>query len=157
MPSNKHNSRTARARDLISLLINVALSQDVFFTNCSSYSACIMVLSLYPFDLPSQPHKVTVFGRHAMASVRDINIAEALLTLCLAYYAMKPVNIAEIEALWLSRIYIWGVFHKHILRISHNGWMDYRDAFHAVLCLYSYVTDRNSWVWSVLAYGCSNN
>ena len=27
-------------------------------------------------------------------------------------------------------------FHEYILRIFHNGWMDCRDAFHAVLCLY---------------------
>jgi len=31
MPSDKHNLRTARARDLISSLINVALSGDVRF------------------------------------------------------------------------------------------------------------------------------
>jgi len=28
------------------------------------------------------------------------------------------------------------VFHEYILRIFRNGWMDCRDAFHAVLCLY---------------------
>jgi len=27
------------------------------------------------------------------------------------------------------------VFHKYILRIFHNGWMDCRDTFHAALCL----------------------
>ena len=31
MPSDNHNSRTARARDFISSLINIASSQDVFF------------------------------------------------------------------------------------------------------------------------------
>jgi len=31
MPSDKHNSRTAWARDLFSSVINVALSQDVPF------------------------------------------------------------------------------------------------------------------------------
>jgi len=44
------------------------------FTNRSCYSACIRVLPLYPFDLPyfsSQPRKVTICGRHVMASVRD--------------------------------------------------------------------------------------
>ena len=41
-----------------------------------------------------------------MASSQDIKITEALLILCLAYYAMKQV---QIEALWLSCIEIWGV------------------------------------------------
>jgi len=27
------------------------------------------------------------------------------------------------------------LFHKYILHIFHNGWIDFRDAFHAVLCL----------------------
>ena len=31
MPSDKHNSRTARARDLISSLISIASSQNVLF------------------------------------------------------------------------------------------------------------------------------
>jgi len=83
MPSDKHNSRTARARDLISSLIN------------------------------------------------------------LAYYVMKQVR----------HCWNWGVmaftyrdmgcvFHEHILRIFHNGWMDCRDAFHAVLCLYCCIMDK---------------
>jgi len=28
------------------------------------------------------------------------------------------------------------IFHEYILRIFYNGWMDCRDAFHAVLSLY---------------------
>jgi len=114
------------------------------FTNRSCYSACIRVLPLYPFDLPyfsSQPRKVTICGRHViahvLASVRDIKIAEAPLVLCLAYYVMKQVQ----------HCWNWGVmaftyrdmghvFHEYILCIFCNGWMDCRDAFHAVLCLY---------------------
>jgi len=46
--------------------------------------------------------------------------------------------------------YMGHTFHEHILRIFHNGWMDCRDVFHAVLCLYCCV--RGTWVWSVLAY-----
>ena len=33
-----------------------------------------------------------ICGKHMMASVRDIKIAEALLTLCLVYYVMKRVQ-----------------------------------------------------------------
>ena len=33
-------------------------------------------------------------------------------------------------------------FHKYILRIFRNGWMDCRDAFHAALCLYCCVMDK---------------
>ena len=32
-----------------------------------------------------QPRKVTICSRHVMASVQDVNIAEALLILCLIY------------------------------------------------------------------------
>ena len=31
---------------------------------------------------------------------------------------------------------------RYILRIFRNGWMDCRDAFHAVLCLYFCVMDK---------------
>ena len=71
------------------------------FTNCSSYSACIMVLPLYPFNLPffsSQPRKVTILGKHIMASVRDIQIAEALLTLCLAYYVCYETSLTLLKS-----------------------------------------------------------
>ena len=58
---------------------------------------------------------------------------------CIAHDVMKQ---AEIEVLWLSRIEIWGTFHEYILCIFRNGWMDCRDAFHAVLYLYCCVTDK---------------
>ena len=32
-----------------------------------------------------------------------------------------------------------GAFHEYIF---HNGWMECRDAFHAVLCFYCCVTDK---------------
>ena len=35
------------------------------------------------------------------------------------------------------------VFHEYILRIFHNGWMNCRDAYHAALCLYYCVMDKN--------------
>ena len=51
MPSNQHiNSRTARDRDLISSVINVASSPDVPFHQLQQLQC--MVLPLYPFDLP---------------------------------------------------------------------------------------------------------
>ena len=57
-----------------------------------------------------------------MASVRDIKIAEALLMLCLGYYVMKRVNIAEIEALHdgfsCIKIAMGHAFHEHILPIK---------------------------------------
>ena len=132
MPSDKCNSRTARARDLISSLINVIPSQDVPFhqprqLQCLHYGAtfilhwspilpffsyshfctgqkapadCARGWSLFHYNhtlrlinnYSSQPHKVTIWGRHAMASVRDIKIAEALLILWLAYYVVKKAR-----------------------------------------------------------------
>jgi len=134
------------------------------YTNRSCYSACIRVLPLYPFDLPyfsSQPSKVTICARHVMASVPDIKTAETLLMLCLACSCMEERHLAECRS-WIKiknqiKIYAmkrvqhswnWGVmaftywdvghtFHEYynILCIFRNGWMDCRDAFHAVLCL----------------------
>ena len=30
----------------------------------------------------------------------------------------------------------------HECDILRNGWMDFRDAFHAALCLYCFITDK---------------
>ena len=103
------------------------------FTNRSCYSACIRVLPLYPFDLPSlssQLHKMTICGRHEMASVQDIKIDEAILVLCLAYYASSPLQKLRRYGFYVSR-YGACVILRSILC---NGWMDCRDAFHAALC-----------------------
>jgi len=95
-----------------------------------------------------QPHKVMICGRHVLASVQDIKIAEALLMLCLAYYVMKYKTSSTLLKC-LRHFGFRGMghaFHEHILRIFHsyNGWMDCRDAFHAVLCLYFCVTARQN-------------
>ena len=95
MPSDKHNLRAATARDVISSLINVASSRDVPFhqpqqLQCLHHAATFV--SLCAPILCSQPCKVTICGRHLMASVRGIKIAEALLILCLAYYVIKLVR-----------------------------------------------------------------
>ena len=143
MPSDKHNSRTAGARDLISSLINVASSWNVPFHQ-SQLLQC--VLPLYPFDLPfffSQLRKVTICGRHKMALVWDIKIDEALLVLCLAYYVIKRVcHCRNWDAMAFTYRDMGGAFHEYLLRIFRNGWMDCRDAFHAALCLYCWVTDK---------------
>ena len=60
-----------------------------------------------------------------MASVRDIQIAEALLTLCLAYYVIKWLDIAEIGAVWLLCIEIWGARFTSIFSVFSvmAGWI----------------------------------
>jgi len=57
-----------------------------------------------------------------MASVRDIKFAEALLILCFANYVMKR---AEIIALWLSGIEIWGTRFTIIFSVfsAMAGWI----------------------------------
>jgi len=148
MPSDKYNSRTARARDLISSQINVTLSRDVSFhqlqeLQCSHQGATFVPLWSPILFFTTAFIKVTICGRHVMASVRDIKITEALLILCLAYYVMK----------WVQHSWHWSVmaftywdmghsFYEFILHIFCNGWTDCRDAFHAVLCLYCCVTDK---------------
>ena len=104
-----------------------------------------------PFDLPffsSEPRKVMICGKHGVASVQDIKIDEALLVLCPAYYV--KFDIAEL------RCYGFHVLRRftsiRILRIFCNGWMDCRDAFHAVLCLYCCATIDNTHTWIGNAY-----
>ena len=96
------------------------------FTNCSCYSA------LYHFDLlpffSSQPSKVTICGRHEMASVRDMKIDEALLVLCLAYYVMKRIRHCRAMA-FTYRDMGCAFTSIAIICIFRNGWMDYRDTF----------------------------
>jgi len=63
MPSDKYNSRTARARDLISSLINITSSRDVPFhqpqqLQCLYHGATFVPLCA--FILSSQLHKVTI-------------------------------------------------------------------------------------------------
>ena len=98
------------------------------FTNRSCYSACIRVLPLYSFDLPSFSLllcKVAICGKNVMASVQGVKISEARLVLCLFYHVMKRVQ----------HCWNWGVmaftyqdmghtFHEYILRIFCNGWLD---------------------------------
>ena len=68
---------------------------------------------------------MTICGRHVLASVQDMKIAEALLMLCLAYYVMNKFDIAEIEALWLSCIEIWGTRFTNIFSVFSvmAGWI----------------------------------
>ena len=74
-----------------------------------------------------------------MASVRD-KIAETFFILCLAYYVMKQVLNPNVMAFTYRDM--GHAFCEYILRIFYNGWMDYTDAFHAVLCPYYCVTDK---------------
>ena len=145
MPSDKHNSRTARAKDLISSLINVALSWDVPFHQPQQLQCLHHGTTFVPLWSPilsSQLHKVTICGGHIMASVRDIQIAEALLTLCLAYYVMKRVRHR-----WnwgIVAFTYWDIgcaFNEYILHIFCNDWMDCR-YFLCCSLLYCSVTDR---------------
>jgi len=73
-------------RDLISSLINIASSRDVPFHQPQPLQCLHHGATFVPHRsliLSSQPHKVTICCRHAMASVRDIKVTDALLMLCL--------------------------------------------------------------------------
>ena len=117
MPSDKHNLRMARARDLISSIINVASLRDVPVyqpqqLQCLHHGATFV--PLWSPVLSSQPCKVTIWGRHVKASVRDRKIAEALLTLCLTYYVMKRVIAFTHWDMGRS-------FHEYILHIKKKN------------------------------------
>ena len=135
--SDKHNLRPARATDLISSLINVALHFSRFGPRCAfsptagatmlaSWCYLCTPLISHSFFTP-QPHKVMICGRHVLASVQDIKIAEALLMLCLAYYVMKYKTSSTLLKC-LRHFGFRGMghaFHEHILRIFHimAGWI----------------------------------
>ena len=121
MPPDKHNSRTARARDLISSLINIALSWDVPFhqlqqLQCLHHGATFVPLCVH--ILSSPPRKVTICGRHLMASVRDIKDRRGTShTMPLLTMLWNEFDIAEIEALWLSCIKVWDARFTSIFSI----------------------------------------
>ena len=107
------------------------------FTNCSCYSACIRVLPLYPFDLPyfsSQPRKVTICGRHEMASVQDIKDrwgTSCALPCLLCYETSLPLQKLRRYGFHVLRYCMGHAFNEYILRSYRNRWMDCRDTFHA--------------------------
>jgi len=143
MPSGKHNSIAARTRYLISSLINVASSRDVPFHQLPQLQCFHHGTTFVSLWSPILSSEVTICGRHLMASMQHIKVAEIFFMLCLAYYVMK----------WVRYSWNWGVmvftnrdmgntFHEYIFRIFCNGWMDCNDAFHAVLCLNCCVMNR---------------
>ena len=61
----------------------------------------------------SQPYKVTICGRHVMASVRDMKITEAPLVLCLACFVMK----------WVQHCWNWGVMAFKYWNMGRVSWV----------------------------------
>ena len=94
MLSDKHdNLRTARARNLISLLINVALSQDAPFQQTQQlqflhHGATIETLCDPIFSSQLRIRRWR-FAASVMASVQDTNIAEILITAIMSSTLLK--------------------------------------------------------------------
>jgi len=155
MPSDKHNSKMAWARYLIFSLINVASSRDMLFhfhqlqqLQCLHHGATFVPLCT-PI-LSSWSCKVTICWRHMMASVRDIKIAEALLILCLAYYVWNKFDIAEIEALWLSHVKIWGARFMSIFSVFSvmARWIAEMRSLLILLCNEQNIAEYEAYWWS---------
>ena len=108
MPSDKHNSRTAWAADLISSLITVTSSRDVHaFSPVAAATVhaswCSTFVPLCALILSSQPH--------------------------IAYETNSTLRCYGFE--------IWGaLFVSKISIFSVNSWMHRRNNFHAILCFY---------------------
>ena len=123
MPSDKHNSRTARARDLISSLINIA-SFRVVPIACIIEPLCAPILS-------SQPHKDV-----------DLQLARKGFSTTQKYrrdtfcsYNVKKNDIAELRGYGCHTL-IYGACTSQVnFHIFCHGWMDFRCAFCVVLCL----------------------
>jgi len=67
MPSDKHNSRTARARDLISSLFNIASSIDNVPTSNSGTYMCAVT---NPIGSDNRSMTVNVLGMYANYTVK---------------------------------------------------------------------------------------
>ena len=121
MPSDKNSW------GLICSLINVASSRDVPFQQPQLLQCLHQGATFVPLWSPILFFtKVTICGRHEMASVRNIKIDEALLMLCLAYYVMKRVHHCRN---WDTMAFMYRdmghTFHEYILRIFTvmAGWI----------------------------------
>ena len=68
----------ARARDLISLLINITLSQKMPFHQLQQRQCLYYGTPLCPHSFFTLQRKVMIYSGHEMASTRDVKIVEAL-------------------------------------------------------------------------------
>ena len=127
MASDKHNSTTDKASDLISSLDSILHPKTCLFANHNSSSACIMVLS-----------ELTFFS------------FVLLCTSLLFHYStkVKPsmIHTHPNYLLWpdLQNLDIIVHFNNRLFHIFRNGWIDGRDTFHAVLHLSCSVM---GWKW----------
>ena len=146
MPSDKHNLRMARDRDLISSLINVTSSQDVPFHQPQLLQCLHHGVTFVPLWSLILRSASAIF----MSRIEAITCLLQIVTLHSCEEKYMPSLLCYQTSSTLLKLWHYGfhvsryghVFHKYILRIFRNGWMDCRDAFHAVLCLYCCVTDK---------------
>ena len=128
------------------------IQRHTFFANCSSSNACIMALTsllLVSFGCHSFLHNCIVDNlQYAfMASVRDVvsvKLAGALLTLFFAWNVTKRVWSSWKQSIVIHhgrsvRHYFWLIakerFDNQTLYIFHNGWINCRGTFYAVIHL----------------------
>jgi len=100
----------AWARDLIPSQINIASSEMYLFTNCSSYSACIMMPPLNPLVSPFFLHNHVYVGDNLRLARNGFSARHKYCwdTSHSCNVIWNEFEIAEIKALWLSCIEIWG-------------------------------------------------
>jgi len=126
MPSDKHNSRTSRARDLISLLINVTSSQDPICAFSPTVAATVLASWCYLCTpiLSSQLHKVTIYSRHVIARHKDCRGTSYTIP-CLLCYEMR-LTLLKLRCYGrLLRIEIWGVCFTSVFSVFSvmAGWI----------------------------------
>ena len=92
IPSDKHNLITARARDLISSLINIASSRDMPFHQPQQLHCLHNGPIFVPLCAPILSSQLHIGDDHLMASVWGIKIADTLFILLLTYSVMKQVG-----------------------------------------------------------------
>ena len=141
MPSDMHNSRTARAIELTSLLPEMCV-----FTSHSSYTVhASWCYPCTPFVSPFYFYSHIYIGEdlrqtRIMVTVQDIKIAEALLVVFHTYNVMKRVRHCWNRAFTYQDMEC--MFHQWSSLLLFNGWMDCTDTLSfALLCLCYCVTD----------------
>ena len=144
MPSDKHNLRMARARDLNSWLINVPSSWDVPFhqaqhLQCLYHGATYLWTPLCPHPFFTTVHRwwFVVITYSNGFSVRHKYHWDTSHS----YNIMKWVQHCWNRSVmaFMHRVCLGNTFHKWVFR---NGWVDCRGIFYVVLCLYCSVTNR---------------
>ena len=139
MPSDKHNSITAKAMGLIFILFNVNSFGDMPFRQPKQLQHLhhAWFLPKLTFVLHSFLHSCVGNDSRYGFGVQDLNKHGHFLHYSLLVFEELEVKQSiVIHHDQLTHPLLFGVrFNDQTFHIFFNGWINCRNAFHAVLCL----------------------